>query len=112
MSTDPMMVLLKANFRAGQLRRQAVNAPIANPGVLVGAATHSGAFLLQALEEEGWELRPKAEHPEDLGELVKRLLAAASAMDEVHQSISPGLARAVLEMAEQAGLGFTEGEDR
>jgi hypothetical protein len=113
MSTEPMMVLLKANLRAGQLRREAVNAPIANPGVLVGAPTHSGAFLLTALDEMGWELGRRPD--DDLNAIAERAVVAAHdgvGMDDLHRSISPAQVRAALEMCEAAGLGFTEGEDR
>ena len=70
--------------------------------------SNSAASLLAALKELGWELRPVVEYPEDYDELVKRLLAAAAGMDEVHRAVSPGLAWAVVEMAEQAGLALVE----
>jgi cytochrome c553 len=60
MSTDTMQVLLWANMRAGELRKEARGdtQPII-PTILKGEATASCALLLQALEEGGWEIVKK-----------------------------------------------------
>lgn len=67
---EPIHVLVRAARRAVEL--QAGREPAAYiagaPTVLRGAATHTGAYLLQALEEQGWTLTPKA--PSD--EMVER----------------------------------------
>ena len=55
--SDPMIGLLKANIRAGELRMEALGRDACpNPGVIRGAPTHDLAYLLNALEEDGWRL--------------------------------------------------------
>lgn len=55
-----MVALLRANTRAGELKRSAVlggDRPTASPpGVVRGAPSHDLAYLLAALEESGWRL--------------------------------------------------------
>jgi hypothetical protein len=112
MSTELMMVLMRANVRAGEIRREQVGV-CSNPGVLVGAATHSGAFLLQALEEMGWELLRRPD--DDLNAIAERAVVAAHegpGMDDLHKSMSSAQVRAVLEMLEAAGSVVMEGESR
>lgn len=58
---NPMVVLMLANTRAAELRAQEMGVERTSAGVLKGAASHSGAFLLQALDEMGWHLAPKDE---------------------------------------------------
>ena len=58
---NPMIALMFANRRAAELRAQNFGDGPALPTVFRGAATHSGAFLLEALGEIGWELRPKSD---------------------------------------------------
>lgn len=64
MSTDPvgmqnpMVQLMLANTRAGELRAEALGESLPKT-VFKGAATHTGAFLLQALDEQGWTLVEK-----------------------------------------------------
>lgn len=55
----PMIALMLANTRAGALRAAAAGEPPIPQSVLKGAASHSGAFLLQALDEMGWQIVPK-----------------------------------------------------
>jgi hypothetical protein len=57
----PIVALMLANTRAGALRAGAAGEPPVPQTVLKGAPSHSGAFLLQALDEMGWELRPKSD---------------------------------------------------
>ena len=84
------------------------------PSVLHGAATHSGAYLLQALEEEGWALRPKAGDDDwsGLEALAARALVAAADLDKIHKSLSLSLILAALESIYAAGLVVMEGETR
>lgn len=110
-----MMVLMRANVRAGEIRREAAGSvgKSFNSGVLIGAPTHSGAFLLTALDELGWELLQRPD--DDLNAIAERAVAAAHegvGMDELHQSISPAQVRAAMEMLEAAGLVVMEGESR
>lgn len=60
---SPMVRLMLANTRAGELRREAegMQTEHGGPGVLRPAASHTGAYLLQALEEQGWTLAPRDE---------------------------------------------------
>lgn len=51
----PFAALLIANMRAAELRAKALGEERAwPPAIMRGAPTHSCAFLLQALEEQGW----------------------------------------------------------
>lgn len=55
-----MAALLRANMRAAEIRQaglpyHAVQTRM--PGIVRGAPTHDLAFLLTALEEDGWRLR-------------------------------------------------------
>lgn len=62
MSLSPrlrMLAMLHANRRAGELAASD-GSPWGRRGVVRGAATHSLAYLLQALDEQGWDLAPKA----------------------------------------------------
>jgi hypothetical protein len=113
MSTEPPInVLLRAGRRAAELRGIAEGSLL--PTVLVGAPSHTGAYLLQALEGEGWELRPKTDADDwsDLEALAECAVAAAADLDEIHKALSLPLMLAALEAICAAGLGFTEGETR
>jgi hypothetical protein len=117
MSPDPLMVLLLANVRAGELRAEAGLGGSIALGVLVGAPTHSGAHLLEALDEQGWELRPKTAclSSSETVEIAERLVAVAHAgvgMDDVHRALSVELIEAVLDMIEAAGLVVCDPGDR
>ena len=63
MSADPMMALLRANMRAGELRDEAMGFDHHHDPILRGAPTHSCAHLLSALDDLGWALVPKQQLP-------------------------------------------------
>lgn len=117
MNERPIDVLLRANRRAGEIRReQAPAGGGAGPGVLVGAPSHSGAHLLQALDEQGWEIRPKTNDGlEPSAALAERVVAVAHqgiGLDDIHRSLSPAVVLAVLQLIEAAGLVVMEDETR
>lgn len=52
-----MVALLRANARAGELRNEDAGLrPSRFGGIVRGAPTHDLAYLLTALEEDGWKL--------------------------------------------------------
>lgn len=57
---EPIQVLLDADRRAAELQAMEIKS-LAFPTLFRGAPSHSGAFLLQALEEQGWTLAPKTD---------------------------------------------------
>jgi hypothetical protein len=109
MSERPITALLRADRLAAELHQP----PNRWPSIFKGAPSHSGAYLLQALDELGWELLPRPD--DDLNAIAERAVAAAHegvGMDELHQSISAAQVRAAMEMLEAAGLVVMEGETR